>query len=106
MVYLFCKVKFQWKPSQSLGGVGDLDLFKSHVANSVFQSKPPKLFVFYTGDRKRHEKVVLPAVRQYIVAGGKHQMIAFMVDQEKGGDAWSAFGITEKNAPHVVSLLS
>lgn len=94
-------IKFAWTPMQSLGGVNDLDLFKDHVASRIFSSKEPKLFVFYSTDRKRQEKVLLPAVRKYIVAGGKQQFMAFLADYEKGKDAWGAFGLTEKNAPHV-----
>ena len=78
-----------------------MDLFKPHVASSIFSTKPPKLFVFYASDRKRQEKIVLPAVRKYIVSGGKEEFIAYLADQDKGKDAWGAFGLTERNAPHV-----
>merc|ERR1711924_444292 len=84
-----------------MGGVDDLDLFKDHVVDKVFSSKNPKLFAFFTGDYKRIEKILLPAVRPYMYADAEQQFVPFAATPERGGGAWEAFGLSEKTGPHI-----
>jgi hypothetical protein len=58
--------------------------------------------LFYTGDRKRYEKMLLPVVRQYIVPGGEQQFLPFLAAFKQSEDAWGAFELGERDSPAAV----
>eukprot|EP00039_Didymoeca_costata_P008715 m.115389 g.115389 ORF g.115389 m.115389 type:complete len:445 (+) comp14201_c0_seq2:212-1546(+) len=94
-------VHLQWSAKQKSGPIHELDLFKESTTHMVFNSVEPKVLLFHAGDVRDAEKLVLEASRKYS-SGNKPQFLFYVGDQEKAGNAWEYFGVTERDVPKVV----